>query len=79
MQSVSYRWMEALDLTTPAGRAMAGLLTMFTEFEREGTAPLGRGKLVLAEEASGECRMKSIDCEHEDTRGCNQSGTGIPG
>src|ERR1051326_1538752 len=26
---------EALDLTTPAGRAMAGLLAMFAEFERE--------------------------------------------
>ena len=26
---------EALDLTTPAGRAMAGLLAVFVEFERE--------------------------------------------
>jgi DNA invertase Pin-like site-specific DNA recombinase len=26
---------EALDLTTPAGRAMAGLLTIFAEFEKE--------------------------------------------
>ena len=26
---------EALDLTTPTGRAMAGLLTIFAEFERE--------------------------------------------
>jgi DNA invertase Pin-like site-specific DNA recombinase len=26
---------EALDLTTPAGRAMAGMLAIFTEFERE--------------------------------------------
>ena len=26
---------EALDLTTPAGRAMAGLLAMFAEFEKE--------------------------------------------
>ena len=26
---------EALDLTTPAGRAMAGLLSIFAEFERE--------------------------------------------
>ena len=31
------RWgrSEALDLTTPAGRAMAGLLSVFAEFERE--------------------------------------------
>jgi DNA invertase Pin-like site-specific DNA recombinase len=26
---------EALDLTTPAGRAMAALLAVFAEFERE--------------------------------------------
>lgn len=26
---------EALDLTTPSGRAMAGLLAVFVEFERE--------------------------------------------
>lgn len=26
---------EALDLTTPAGRAMAGLLAVFAEFERD--------------------------------------------
>ena len=26
---------EALDLTTPAGRAMAGLLAVFAQFERE--------------------------------------------
>lgn len=26
---------EALDLTTPTGRAMAGLLSVFSEFERE--------------------------------------------
>lgn len=26
---------EALDLTTPTGRAMAGLLAIFAEFERE--------------------------------------------
>jgi hypothetical protein len=26
---------EALDLTTPAGRAIAGLLAIFSEFERE--------------------------------------------
>lgn len=26
---------EALDLTTPTGRAMAGLLSIFAEFERE--------------------------------------------
>jgi DNA invertase Pin-like site-specific DNA recombinase len=38
---------EALDLTTPAGRAMAGLLAVFAEFERDilrenGFAPAWR-------------------------------------
>jgi DNA invertase Pin-like site-specific DNA recombinase len=28
-------WTEALDLTTPTGRAMAGMLSVFAEFERE--------------------------------------------
>jgi putative DNA-invertase from lambdoid prophage Rac len=32
---MSSRLTEALDLTTPAGRAMAGLLAVFAEFERE--------------------------------------------
>ena len=33
--SGSFPLTEALDLTTPAGRAMAGLLAIFAEFERE--------------------------------------------
>ncbi|MDQ2833459.1 MAG: recombinase family protein [Acidobacteriota bacterium] len=36
---------EALDLTTPAGRAMAGLLAIFAEFERE-ILRLRKGEIV---------------------------------
>src|SRR6267154_1615728 len=39
---------EALDLTTPAGRAMAGLLAMFSEFEREILRERTRAGLVQA-------------------------------
>ena len=39
---------EALDLTTPAGRAMAGLLAIFAEFEREIMRERTRAGLVQA-------------------------------
>src|SRR5271167_1434796 len=39
---------EALDLTTPAGRAMAGLLAIFAEFEREILRERTRAGLVHA-------------------------------
>ncbi len=39
---------EALDLTTPAGRAMAGLLAVFAEFEREILAERTRAGLAEA-------------------------------
>jgi putative DNA-invertase from lambdoid prophage Rac len=39
---------EALDLTTPAGRAMAGLLAVFAEFEREVLRERTRAGLVHA-------------------------------
>ena len=41
---------EALDLTTPAGRAMAGLLTIFAEFEREILGERTRAGLAHARE-----------------------------
>ncbi len=41
---------EALDLTTPAGRAMAGLLAMFAEFEREILRERTRAGLAHARE-----------------------------
>ena len=39
---------EALDLTTPAGRAMAGLLAVFAEFERETLGERTRAGLAHA-------------------------------
>ena len=41
---------EALDLTTPAGRAMAGLLAVFAEFEREILRERVRAGLAQARE-----------------------------
>ena len=41
---------EALDLTTPAGRAMAGLLASFAEFEREVLRERTRAGLAHARE-----------------------------
>jgi DNA invertase Pin-like site-specific DNA recombinase len=41
---------EALDLTTPAGRAMAGLLAIFAEFEREILRERTRAGLAHARE-----------------------------
>jgi putative DNA-invertase from lambdoid prophage Rac len=41
---------EALDLTTPAGRAMAGLLAIFAEFEREILRERTRADLAHARE-----------------------------
>ena len=40
---------EALDLTTPAGRAMAGLLAIFAEFEREILRERTRAGMALAQ------------------------------
>jgi putative DNA-invertase from lambdoid prophage Rac len=60
---------EALDLTTPAGRAMAGLLAIFAEFEREilrertraGPAHAGRRASVWA----GRRRLQSMPIRYE--------------
>jgi len=43
---------EALDLTTPAGRAMAGLLAIFSEFEREVLRERTRAGLAYARQNS---------------------------
>ena len=42
---------EALDLTTPTGRAMAGLLAVFAEFEREILRERVRAGLAHARES----------------------------
>ncbi len=48
---VGFVWLtEALDLTTPAGRAMAGLLAVFAEFEREILRERVRAGLAHARE-----------------------------
>ena len=50
---------EALDLTTPAGRAMAGLLTVFAEFERE----------ILRE------RVRALEHARQNRKGPGRSAT----
>src|SRR5580765_1768520 len=61
---------EALDLTTPAGRAMAGLLAIFAEFEREILRERTRAGLAHAREKGKRLgrqprpytRLKSANC-----------------
>jgi hypothetical protein len=60
---------EALDLTTPTGRAMAGMVAVFAEFEREtlrdGSGPGSRrpGERVAPTAARGRpsCRPRRSD------------------
>ena len=53
---------EALDLTTPAGRAMAGLLAIFAEFEREILRERTRAGLAHARE--WQTARTADDCGH---------------
>src|SRR4051812_5227373 len=69
---------EALDLTTPAGRAMAGLLSVFSEFEREilrerdaGWPGSGSAKREAARSASDGWAPSRRDSETEPRR-CQQ-------
>src|SRR4029078_8109944 len=50
---------EALDLTTPSGRAMAGLLAVFAEFEREILRERVRAGLAHARENGPRVRCSS--------------------
>ena len=50
---------EALDLTTPAGRAMAGLLAIFAEFER--AVEPGIERTLLASGAARGALLIGID------------------
>jgi putative DNA-invertase from lambdoid prophage Rac len=50
---------EALDLTTPAGRAMAGLLAVFAEFEREILRERVRAGLAQARQRGRPTRYES--------------------
>ena len=65
---------EALDLTTPAGRAMAGLLAIFAEFEREDSAGANSGWLgpcagerETAGSAGNRCRSR---CGNPEAASC---------
>ena len=62
---------EALDLTTPAGRAMAGLLAIFAEFEREILRERTRAGLAHARQngkASGPaCNRGPTRCRNPET------------
>jgi putative DNA-invertase from lambdoid prophage Rac len=57
---------EALDLTTPAGRAMAGLLAVFSEFERDALRERARAGLASScagkRQASGPPRDSRPAC-----------------
>jgi DNA invertase Pin-like site-specific DNA recombinase len=55
---------EALDLTTPTGRAMAGLLAVFAEFEREILRERVRAGLVHARQ-NGKCLGRPPSAAHQ--------------
>ena len=55
---------EALDLTTPAGRAMAGLLAIFAEFEREILRERTRAGLAHARESGKRLGRPSTAAVH---------------
>ena len=57
---------EALDLTTPSGRAMAGLLAVFAEFERDLLRERVRAGIAQArKEGRPHGRPRTVD-KHED-------------
>ena len=57
---------EALDLTTPAGRAMAGLLAIFAEFEREILRERTRAGLAHARESGKRLGRPQTAAIHAD-------------
>lgn len=60
---------EALDLTTPAGRAMAGLLAIFSEFEREILRERTRAGLAHARQSGKRLgRPATAACKAADVR-----------
>ena len=68
---------EALDLTTPAGRAMAGLLAVFTAFEREVLQERTKAGLAHARENGkrlGRPATAAARCGNRETapRWCQQ-------
>ena len=55
---------EALDLTTPAGRAMAGLLAIFAEFEREILRERTRAGLAHARQSGKKLGRPATAAQH---------------
>lgn len=61
---------EALDLTTPAGRAMAGLLAVFAAFEREILGERTRAGLAHARENGKRLGRPATAAVHATESGC---------
>jgi putative DNA-invertase from lambdoid prophage Rac len=59
---------EALDLTTPAGRAMAGLLAIFAEFKREILRDRTRAGLAHARQNGNDWAHHSGDQSQRSSR-----------
>ena len=68
---------EALDLTTPAGRAMAGLLAIFAEFEREILRERTRAGLAHARQNGKRLGRPATAALHEaEVRKLHRDGVG---
>jgi putative DNA-invertase from lambdoid prophage Rac len=66
---------EALDLTTPAGRAMAGLLAVFAAFEREIIAERTRAGLAHARQNGKRLGRPATAAVHAaEIRGLHRAG-----
>lgn len=66
---------EALDLTTPAGRAMAGLLAIFAEFEREILRERTRAGLAQARQNGKRLgRPMTVGLQAAEIRKLNRAG-----
>src|SRR5579864_6629720 len=66
---------EALDLTTPAGRAMAGLLAIFAEFEREILRERTRAGLAHARQNGKQLgRPKTAGLQATEVRKLHRAG-----
>src|SRR5438477_7323634 len=66
---------EALDLTTPAGRAMAGLLAIFAEFEREILGERTRAGLAQARQNGKQLgRPKTAGLQATEVRKLHRAG-----
>lgn len=70
---------DALDLTTPAGRAMAGLLAIFTEFEREILREHTRAGLAYARHNGKRLgRPMTAGLRSAEIGKLDRSGKGLP-